>query len=238
MTEVSSFWHGSALSNLELLCISSFLKSDVKYYLYGYDRPTNLPDGAVFKDASEILPRSRLFTYRAGTFNLGSVAGFSNLFRYTLIHRQGGWWTDTDICYVNRLADDFEEGFFQEPTQTGKYRVASALFKSPANSPILQYCLDQFSEKDVSKIVHGETGPSLVTAAVLMCNRQEKVLSSDIAFRFPWWDCKRLFFEPGLSVENCAAVHFWNAIISREKIDKNAGYPPESVFERLKRKYL
>ncbi len=238
MTEVSSFWHGSALSNLELLCISSFLKSDVRYCLYGYDRPANLPKAVVFKDAAEILPRSRVFTYSAGTFNRGSIAGFSNLFRYTLIHQQGGWWIDTDVCYLNRLPDNCEEVFFEQPSQDGEFRVASAMFKSSANSAVLQYCLDRFAEKDVSRIVHGETGPRLLTSAVSLCGPQAKVLPSDSVFRVPWWDYKRLFFDSDLFVEDCAAVHFWNAKLSFEGMDKNADYPPGSVFERLKRKYL
>ncbi|MFL6591021.1 MAG: hypothetical protein ACJ8M4_12705 [Chthoniobacterales bacterium] len=238
MIEVSSFWHGAALSNLELLCISSFLQNGVRYFLYGYDRPDNLPKDVVFKDASAILPRSRLFTYKAGTFNLGSVSGFSNLFRYTLIHRQGGWWTDTDICYVDGLADEFEETFFEEASLDGEFRVATALFKGSANSPSLQYCLDRFAEKEVAAIVHGETGPSLLTAAVLTCEGQANVFPSDSVFRVPWWDYKRLFFDADVSIEDCAAVHFWNAKVTSDGLDKNGEYPPGSVFERLKRKYL
>lgn len=237
MTEISSFWHGAELSNVELLCISSFLKSGVQYCLYLYECPGNLPEGVTVKNASDIIDRSRLFTYRAGTFNLGSVAGFSNLFRYTLIHERGGWWTDTDVCHVNGFASESPEMFFAEQSQGGEFRVANALFKCQPGSKVLRYCLDRFAEKDVTKIVHGETGPSLFTSAILACGKDAEVLPADV-FPVSWWECHRLFFDEELSIDRCAAAHFWNAMLDSEKLDKNAAYAPGSAFEQLKRKYL
>lgn len=238
MTEVNSFWHGAELSNIELLCISSFLKSGVQYCLYLYERPANLPAGVIAKNANEIIDCSRMFTYQAGTFNLGSVAGFSNLFRYTLIHERGGWWADTDVCYVNGFASESPEMFFTEPAQGGEFRVATALFKSPPGSAVLRYCLDRFAEKDVTKIVHGETGPSLLTSSVIVHDKQAEVLAGDKVFPIAWWEYDRLFFEEELSIDSFATVHFWNAMLDSKKLEKNATYTPGSVFEQLKRKYL
>ena len=55
-----------------------------------------MPEGVTLIDAARILPKSRLTTYKHGE-ETGSVALFSNIFRYTLLRDQGGWWTDTDI---------------------------------------------------------------------------------------------------------------------------------------------
>ncbi len=238
MIEVSSFWHGPVLSNIELLCISSFLKNGVRYCLYVYEPPVNLPKGVIVKDAAEIIDRSRIFTYQAGTFNLGSVAGFSNLFRYILIHKQGGWWTDTDVCYVNGFTTEPAEMFFAEPSRGGEFRVATALFKSPPGGAVLRYCLDRFAEKDVTRIVHGETGPSLLTSSILACEKQAAVLTSDAVFPVSWWDYERLFFDDELSIDRWATVHFWNAMLDSSKLDKSATFPERSAFEQLKRKCL
>jgi hypothetical protein len=95
---INSFWDGERLTTLERVCISSFLHHGYAYELYVYDEP----DGVVLRDAESILPRSQIFRYAAGDFNLGSIAGFSDVFRSTLIYKRGGWWADTDQCCVNR----------------------------------------------------------------------------------------------------------------------------------------
>jgi mannosyltransferase OCH1-like enzyme len=236
MTEVNSFWHGAELTVLEVLCISSFLKNGVTYNLYAYELPANLPKGVVLKDANEIVDRSRMFTYQAGTFNLGSVAGFANLFRYSLIHERGGWWADTDVCYVNGLSEESSQMFFAEPSPDGAFFVGNTFFKSPRASPVLRYCLDRLAEKDLTRIIHGETGPLLITAAIRACETEDAVLGSP--FPVPYWEYERLFFDESLVIEPCVAVHFWNAMLRSAQFDKNGKFPENSVFERLKRKYL
>jgi hypothetical protein len=179
-----------------------------------------------------------MFTYKPGTFNLGSVAGFSNLFRYTLIHEQGGWWTDTDLCYVNGFHTEPAEMFFAEPSPGGEFRVANALFKTPPGSAVLRYCLARFAEKDLTRIVHGETGPSLLTCSILACEKQSAVLAPGAIFPVSWWEYERLFFDEERSIDGWSTVHFWNAMLDSNKVDKNATFPERSAFEQLKRKYL
>lgn len=89
--EVNSYWGGGPLTRLELVCLSSFIENGAHYNLYTYDEPRGVPKGVVVRDASEILPAERMFRYHAGTLNEGSLSGFSNLFRYTLLQRVGGW---------------------------------------------------------------------------------------------------------------------------------------------------
>lgn len=238
MIEVNSFWHGAALTSLEVLCISSFLKHGITYNLFVYELPDNVPPGVNVKDAGAIVERSRLFTYQAGTFNLGSVAGFSNLFRYTFMYENGGWWTDTDVCYLNGFAQEAAEMYFAEPSSDGAFRVGTAIFSSSPQSEIMRYCLDRFAEKDVTRIVHGETGPSLLTEAILACDRKDAVLESGLVFSVPWWQYDRLLAPDELSFDHCAAVHFWNAMLISNQIDKNGRFPGNSAFEHLKRKYL
>ena len=238
MTEVNSFWHGPDLTALERMCISSFLANGIRYNLYVYDLPANVPEGVTIRDASEILPRSRIFKYKAGTFNVGSIAGFTNLFRYTLIHSHGGWWTDIDVCCLKKLAKEEPEVFFSESSQNGDFLIGTALFKSPANSAVTRHCLEVFANKNVDEIVHGETGPSLFTEAVAASGRERMVQDGSIIFPVPWWEYNRLFYDESLPVGDGLAVHFWNAMVDAAGLDKNGTFPQESVFETLKRKYL
>jgi len=153
--EVSSFWDGE-LTTLERLCISSFLQNGATYNLYVYDVPRGVPAGVVLKDASEVVSRERVFRYGTG-FNAGSIAGFTNLFRYTLIHEQGGWWIDTDICCLQPFNFAEDEGFIAETSQTEPFFISSALFKGRRGSEVLANARARFESKEVTQVVHSET---------------------------------------------------------------------------------
>jgi hypothetical protein len=149
----------------------------------------------------------------------------------------GGWWADTDICLLSPLPCDSNKLYIQQPHKDG-FSVANALFKAPAASPVLRHCLEQFAKKDPAQIVHGETGPRLFTEAVLACGRRNDVLGHELFFPVPWWDYQRLFVDEGLSLESCYTAHFYNAMINSSSLDKNAIFPANAPFERLKKKYL
>ena len=236
--EVNSFWDGECLTNLETSCISSFIKNGIGYNLHVYDAPPFVPKEVVLKDAADTLPRTRMFRYKAGNFNVGSVAGFSNLFRYTLINGIGGWWTDTDHCCLKPFSFDSDEVYFQQPAKEDAFSVGSGFFKAPAGSPVLRYCLDLFCRKDVAQIVHGETGPRLLTEAVLACHKRDLVVAHELFFPVAWWDYERLLVDETLSLEGCFTAHFYNAMITSSGLDKDAVFPAEAPFERLKKKYL
>lgn len=223
---------------LERLCIASFVRHNIAYNLYVYDEPVRPPPGVVLKDAATILPRDKIFRYSAGEFNRGSIAGFTNLFRYTLIQQLGGWWVDTDVCLVSPFECDQEEVYFEELSQTESFHVSSSCFKASAGSPVMADCLKRFAEKDVTGIVHGETGPRLLTDSILSLGKRSVVLDHKKLTPIPWWEWRRLFYDESISLEGWHAVHFWNAMVTAEQLDKNARFPVGAPYERLKRAYL
>ena len=86
------FWARGPLSQLERLCIGSFVRQGYATQLWTYGGLDNAPAGAVLRDARDVLPESALFLNRRGSY-----AGFSDLFRYTVLHRHGGLYSDTDV---------------------------------------------------------------------------------------------------------------------------------------------
>jgi len=78
---IQSLWIGESLSNMEKLCISSFLKNGHPFHLYVYDEVKGVPEGTILKDASKILPPNMIFKYK----DHDSYAAFANLFRYKLL---------------------------------------------------------------------------------------------------------------------------------------------------------
>ena len=87
---IQSLWVKGSLSRLEQLVIASFLENGHEFHLYTYDQVSGVPAGAQIIDAREILPEDRVFTRKDGW---GGYANFSDLFRYHLLHKRGGWCT-------------------------------------------------------------------------------------------------------------------------------------------------
>ena len=115
---VNGLWispDGKPLSNLERLCIYSFCANGHDFRLWTYGDLPNIPrdtsPGKVeVRDAAEILPANKMFRVK------GSLANFSDWFRWELMVRFGGWWVDMDMVCLRPLA--FEEliVFCQEKT--------------------------------------------------------------------------------------------------------------------------
>ena len=93
MITVQSLWIGDSLSELEALCIRSFLFHGHPFHLYTYGNVDNIPEGTVIRDASEIIAEDQIYRVR------DSLAIFSDQFRWELLSREGGCWVDMDmIC--------------------------------------------------------------------------------------------------------------------------------------------
>jgi hypothetical protein len=94
---INGLWIGPRLSLLEQLTIKSFLHHGHEFRLWTYDPVENVPEGAMICDASEILPRSEMFSYEPGTLIEKSVAGFSDVWRFAFLYQRGGWYVDMDL---------------------------------------------------------------------------------------------------------------------------------------------
>ena len=91
--KVNALWIGKQLSKLELLTLHSFIAHGHSFKLWLYDELENdLPESIEIGDASVIIPREKVFSYRnQNSFGhgKGSYAGFSDIFRYKLLHEHG-----------------------------------------------------------------------------------------------------------------------------------------------------
>ncbi|MCP4122206.1 MAG: hypothetical protein GY751_10675 [Bacteroidetes bacterium] len=107
---VHGMWIGKQLSKIELLTMTSFIDKGHTFKLWAYDDiETPVPPEVVVEDATTIIPRKDVFSYK--NYNKfghgkGSYAGFSDIFRYKLLYEHGGWWVDMDITCLKPF--DFE----------------------------------------------------------------------------------------------------------------------------------
>ncbi len=96
-----SLWVGSKLSALEKTCARSWIYHGHRFELFVYDDVGEIPDGVVVRDANEIIPEREVFLWQ------GCYAIFADLFRWTLLYEQGGYWVDMDVLCLRPF--DFKE---------------------------------------------------------------------------------------------------------------------------------
>lgn len=260
---IQGLWIGEALSPVENLCITSFLRNGHDFHLYTYGEVRNVPPGATILDGREILAEEEVFTYNEG-WGKGSPAAFANLFRYALLRQRGGWWVDMDVVCLRPF--DIPAGTVLSTSEEGKWGTLAnnCVMKVPPGHRLAAWLEDRCRERDLSKVRYGEIGPQLLQAGV-----KELRLEGDLAppswfcpvtwrhvtrvIAFPRRGLDRRLYEglkqlyralvrgerpPGSRISGEAyAVHLWNEIWRQNGLDKNGRFDRRCLYERLRRRY-
>ena len=236
-------WIGPRLSALERLSIVSFLAHGHPVRLFTYGDVEGIPAGVERHDGREILPESSVFTYANG-FGKGSVAGFSNMFRYKLLLDHGGYWSDTDTVCLKPFDFDADyvvgrERLPPDPAKPGvrRERLAAGVLKVPRNSRVMRECYATTNEADKAEIKWGETGPQLLTQRFTHHGLMGHALPPEVFYPVAWWRTVDLVTKPLEVGPESHAVHLWNEIWRHKGLDKDGSYPPDCAFESLKRRY-
>jgi hypothetical protein len=180
---VRSFWFGESLSPIEHLCVKSFLAQGHRFFLYTYDEVENVPDGCELLDAASVLGEDQVFLYE-DPHHAGSPAGFSNLFRYTLLDREGGWWVDTDtLCLTSRIPEP--EYVFAKET----FYYGNAVMRAPAASPLIREMLRRAKgivAEQAGSMEYGRIGPQLLTEVVRDLDFADKATDTAAFYPIPY----------------------------------------------------
>jgi hypothetical protein len=234
---IQSLWIGEKLSVMERLSISSFIAHGHHFHLYVYDDINGIPAGTILKDAGKILPPDKIFKYK----DHDSYAGFANLFRYKLLLEEGNYWVDTDLVCLKPFQHSAEYIFASERLQANRsIQANNCLIKAPGGSAIMEYCYEKSASKDSRVLEWGETGPKLLTEAIVMMKMQGYVAKPEIFCPVNWWDWNQ-FLDGSIDdrvLADSDAVHLWNEMWRRDQADKSGDYNVSSFYEQLKRTYL
>ena len=223
---IQSLWVGK-LSSMEQTCIKSHLANGHEFHLYTYGKLEGVPEGTTLKDAEEIVPQSEIAKFQ-------NLSNFSDYFRFTLLYKRGGWWTDTDsICL--KPFDFPEEYVFANLTRD---TVSPGVIKAPAGSPIMAWCIEEQKKINWKTCQWPDLGPYLLFRAVAhfkmqqFCHKQDTFIPVVTIRGFVSVIPERTF---GAETH---AIHLLNEQWRYFKQDKDAPYPPTSIYEQLKRRYL
>lgn len=252
---ICSFWHGP-FGWLEQLSVRSFLRHGHAVHIYGYEPIDGLPDGAVFRDLGDLIPRERMFYYKGK----GTVGVFSDLVRMTLLRHRRGIWADCDIYCVAPLpaAPDYLMAYERRGSVNG------AVLHIPHDAPLLDDLLGIFADGErplmephlplgrrlevavrrlagakvpAEYMQYGATGPFALTHYVKKHGLLDRVLPSDVFYPIPYEGIPALM-RAGSTVddaltERTLGVHLWSSQLTRRGREAMPVPEPGSALAQL-----
>src|SRR5262249_18506933 len=151
---------------------------------------------------------------------------------------RGGWWVDTDVVCLRPFA--FAEPYVIGTQAEWGHDVATCSFlKVPAGSEAMARAVDVCLSKRPEDLYWGEIGPQLLQEVVASYALERYLQPHRVFCPVDFSDWERVI-DPGVDWqfdEETRAVHFWNEMWRRGGRDKDARYPPDCLFERLKDRY-
>ncbi len=236
---VHMFWAYGDFSRLEMMCANSFVRNNYNLNIWTYGEFSNAPVGAAIKDAREIIPEKYVFLNK-----VGSYASFSDLFRYAVLSKFGGLYSDTDVVALKN-SSQIPQGKFlvTERDQNGGLKVNNNIIFNPSPSvgnviDLAHVYAERFPKQDIT---WGEIGPSLLTLIVQAYPMHGfDIYPPEFANHINYWDCPRAFLENS-NIELPAQsyfLHLYNEMWRRSRVDKNLKNNPNCFIEKLIEKYL
>lgn len=237
------------MGRIERACLRSVLRQGHSLALYCYRPPAGMPEGIELRDAADVLPEERVVRHRTG-----SVALFSNLFRYELQRRELGTWLDCDAYLLAPL--DTEAPYLFGEYEPGE--INGGVLRIPADSPMLGGLIEPFSEESVpswlplrsrlaaewrlrtsgrtgiERMPWGHLGPRAITAMARRHKLDGLALPRDVLYPVRWQDADWIMrpdLHPDTMVtRRTVSIHLWN---ERIKHLKEQQAPRGSFLARL-----
>lgn len=243
--EINFLWIGNKLGKLEQLTLKSFLDNGHIPNLWLYDMScNNVPEGTLRLNANDILPSSRIFSYTGkGDCREGSFGGFSDLFRYYLLKKIGGWYCDMDVTCLKSFEKIDTAPYVIRPHN--KVEIVGNIIKTPINAPFLDDCIQQ-TEALVNNENERWVKPVEILRDCVKKHSLEKYLAPEKWFGKDNIEDIRKILSIGVFLDKKIlpeyAIHWCNEAISTGKWDhsikRNFNNPiPTTLFYNLLKKH-
>lgn len=158
---INGLWVGKTISLMTVLTIKSFIDCHNTYFILWCYSPDEMKEALnefilngddqliksslVIKDAGQIIPEEKVFCYTGnGDCRAGSYGGFSDLFRYELLYKRGGWYVDMDVTCIKDFRDFKDDYVIRPHHQT---EIVGNILKVPKNSDWMKLCKDDAWEQ-------------------------------------------------------------------------------------------
>jgi hypothetical protein len=253
---IQVLWVRGDFSRMELLSLKSFLAQAHPVHLYVYEEPSNVPAGVEVFDAREIVPVERVPKGQAKPMGKGTLASFSDFFRYKLLFERGGWWSDMDVVAIKPWSS-FPDSVIASTEERGYGRIANNfVLRFPPGHQVMKDCLDFLMSQDLEQLGTPDTGPLLVHKMIGKEGVKKYSQSPEVFGPVPWnaswqllrsrWqrftlgELKQRLRRPHQTVRFTKAtvsVHLWNEMWRNAGWSKEQMYDPTCIYERLQKTY-
>lgn len=250
--DANFFWVGK-ITPYEILCYKSFADNGFNVKVWTYKNFLEDPHNLLIKykinlyDANNILDESLLFKFTQGG-KKGSISSFSNLFRFTLILKNGGWWFDSDcVCLKNSREYQIlaEKNDFVLGKEYDLHVGSSVIFINKKEwAEIILNEIKYRIKMNNYAFYWGEIGPNLITEVLVKHNKidelqdQYKFYSIEAKNFQDIYKTKKSILEKLNSLTNDSySVHLWNEIGKKHIINKNILPPKDSYLFYLFKTY-
>lgn len=234
---IVSFWHGP-MSWLENLSVASFRRQGHRVEVYSYEPVLGLPEGAVARDAADVLPRDKLVFYKGK----GTPGVFSDYFRMSALRRGLGVYADLDVYCVRPI--EGPPDYLMAYERPGS--INGAVLHIPADAPLLDDLLSIFTDTHrpllephlppfrrievaarrlfgekiaPEDMQYGATGPMALTYYMARRGLGHLVRPSSVLYPIPYEGIPALM-QPGSSVNaaigpDTLAIHLWRSQLTQ-----------------------
>jgi hypothetical protein len=217
------FWHGPKLRLYERACLASFVKAGLTVHLHTFNDTLLVPEGVVRCDAGKFAHKDEVTSLTQGGKS-GSIAAFTDLFRYRLFKSEPGWWFDTDVyCLAPAAAFEAIEktsrGLLVGEEEPGKLNGA-VLFVS---DPTVAVELERRADAVGKSFPWGAIGPGLITDYVRETPGRCTTVPPETFYPIHYQEAD-MFFRVSDRAEcerrgsKALSVHLWNEILTNWKV--------------------
>ena len=236
LSPVAGLWIGGSLTWLERLCLASFVRMGHPTALYTYGEVAGVPEGVEIRDGTTVVPTDDFTVHERS----GSVALFSDLFRYHMMRKVPGTiWIDTDVFCLRPIDTGGPHVFGYEVQSTGE--MNGAVLRLPPDSPALQLLLDLTADPyvipefvsapaqarmraaaEAGTPVHasgmrwGIWGPLAITWATRKTGEDRFCQHRDVFYPLPFKERNAVFKRPAklerFLTPDSQAIHIWGRI--------------------------
>jgi len=249
LSNLHSLWIGPRMTWLEQLCLASWIAHGHRAVVWAYQPIEGLPRGVEVRNAREFLPEEAIVLHRFS----GSVAMFSNRFRYHLLQRYPVTWMDTDMLLLRPLAIDAPYLFGRETADS----ICSAVLRLPSGSRPLRDLVaytdarvpvppwwplkDRIRQRALGVVgrhqraedmTWGSFGPRALTDALQRHHLSDRALPSEVFYPILWEETA-LFYQPKDVVAarltgETIGVHLWSTggLLARPETKAVRSAPP------------